>query len=415
MEQPVSAEPPDGSSPVGISERIEILDILRGFALFGMLLVHLNGYTGPEYGALGELTSFLLSNKALSIFSMLFGAGFAVQMLRMQATGRPFVRLYLRRMVVLFAIGAANWCLVMGQGDVLHTYAVYGAILLLFSRASARTALLCAALVLTINIWRTPISLVLDRALDGPRTREARLQPAARQSAPPLRQRIAEAQQRGSYRRLLALRSEQFRNFHTEPFVWATTLLPTYFFPMFLVGFAAVKSSLAQNLPERKRFLGRLMWCALGVGLLANPLPYLTLPKLGLPPWVTRVSFLLSGPSLALFYASAISLAMQNERWRRLLAPLRWPGRMALTNYVTHYAIVITIYYGFGLGLMKRVSTPQAWGLAIAIFLAISLWSAWWLRRFQYGPLEWLWRTLTYGSPAPVRVRPLSKCSTVGP
>ncbi len=413
MEQPGSAEPQHTPRAAGISERIEILDILRGFALFGMLLVHLNGYTSPEYAALGELTSFLLSNKALSIFSMLFGAGFAVQMLRMQATGRPFVRLYLRRMVILFVIGAANWCLVLGQGDVLHTYAIYGVILLLFSRASARTALICAALILTINIWRAPINQALDRALDGPRARQARLQPAARQSAPPLRQRIEEAQRRGSYRQLLALRSEQFWNFHTEPFVWATTLLPNYFFPMFLVGFAAVKSGLAQNVTDRKRYLWRLMWCALAVGLLANPLPYLTLPKLGLPPWVTRVSFLLSGPSLALFYTSSISMAMQNERWRRLLAPLRWPGRMALTNYVAHYAIVITIYYGFGLGLMKRVTTPQAWGLAIAIFLAISLWSAWWLRRFQYGPLEWLWRTLTYGSLAPARVREAPAPATV--
>ncbi|MBI3696052.1 MAG: DUF418 domain-containing protein [Acidobacteria bacterium] len=348
------------------------------------------------------MIDFLLSNKALRIFSMLFGMGFAVQMLRMQATGRPFVLLYLRRMIILFLIGAANWCLVMGRGDVLHTYAIYGAILLLFSRVSARTALVWAVLFLASNVWRTPIIRGLDGAFGGAAKRQA----LKRQPGPPLPQRLEAAKEHGSYAQLVAVQSEQFRNFHTDAFVWTATLLPTYYFPMFFVGFAAVKSGLVQSLPERRKLLWRILWWALAVGLVSNPLPYLPYsPPFKTGPWIGRISFLLSGPSLGLFYGCAIALALQNDRWHRFLAPLRWPGRMALTNYMTHYAIVIAICYGFGFGLMKRINSLQALGLALLIFPAISLVSARWLRRFQYGPLEWIWRTLTYGRFAGVRSR----------
>src|SRR5690349_1303526 len=110
--------------PLDVSERIELLDILRGFALLGMVIVHFEDFANSDLTAASNLTDLFLANKAASVFSMLFGMGFAVQMLRMRNTGRPFAGWYVRRMAVLLLIGAANWIFVLGSGDVLFSYAI---------------------------------------------------------------------------------------------------------------------------------------------------------------------------------------------------------------------------------------------------------------------------------------------------
>jgi uncharacterized protein len=141
----------------------------------------------------------------------------------------------------------------------------------------------------------------------------------------------------------------------------------------------------------------------LGVGLLSN-LHSLEIIKLPHPvPFVWRFSYVISGPSLALFYVSAIALAFQNPAGRRVLAPLAWPGRMALTNYIVHRAVLNGMSDAYGLALGKRVDTLQAWGIGLIVFAVLWLFSVWWLERFQYGPLEWLWRTLSDGRSATLR------------
>ena len=384
------------TSPIDVSERIELLDILRGFALLGMLIIHMNDFTNDDHAIAGNITDFLLANKALSIFSMLFGMGFAVQMLRMKATGRPFVGLYARRMIVLFIFGAANWCLVLGKGDVLHYYAIYGLVLLLFSRVSARTAVILAMCYLILNVWRAPIVQAINSALDAPARRAAALK---KNGGVTVTKQLEQALKTGTYPEFVKLQARQLRNFETDPAIWAGDIVvPAYYFPMFLLGFAAVKCGLITAIRERRKLIQGLMWSALALGIFSHPLPYLNL-NLAVPQWTSRLSFLLSGPSLGIFYSCAFALMLESESMRRILRPLRWPGRMGLTNYIAHYAIVLFIYCGFGLGLMKRVNTFQAWGLAAVVFALIWTWSYLWLRRFPYGPLEWLWRTLTYGKP----------------
>ena len=387
--------------PIDVSERIELLDILRGFALLGMLIVHLNNFVNRDHTIASNFTEFFLANKALSVFSMLFGMGFTVQMVRMQSTGRPFVRLYVRRMIVLFLIGAANWWLVLGTGDVLHTYAICGLTLLLFSRVSARTAVILAMLYLALGLlrdqdrfWQAPVNRAIDAAFHEDARRAAIVK---RDGGVSVTEQLKQVTKTGTYREIVQLQARQLRNFGTDPAVWLRSVaVPAHYFPMFLLGFAAVKGGLVTAIRERRRFISRLMRSTLVLGIVSNPLPYLNL-NLGLPRWITALSFLLSGPSLAVFYSCAIALLLENGSMKRLLRPLRWPGRMGLTNYIAHFTIVMTIYYGFGLGLMKRVNTFQAWGLAAMIFVVIWTWSYLWLSHFPYGPLEWLWRTLTYG------------------
>jgi uncharacterized protein len=114
-------------------------------------------------------------------------------------------------------------------------------------------------------------------------------------------------------------------------------------------------------------------------------------------------------PAFSLFYASAIVLLVQRETWKRLLAPLGAVGRMALTNYLLHTLIHVGIFYdSVGLGLYAKISPAASVGVTLLMYGSMILLSVWWMKRFRFGPAEWLWRTLTYGKLQPMRVRQIA-------
>jgi uncharacterized protein len=119
---------------------------------------------------------------------------------------------------------------------------------------------------------------------------------------------------------------------------------------------------------------------------------------------VGRLCLVVAAPALALFYASTILLLTQREAWRRRLAPLAAVGRMALSNYLLQSLVCTTIFYSYGLALFDKVGPALGLLLTVAIFLVQVPLSVWWLRRFQFGPVEWLWRSLTYWRVQPLRV-----------
>lgn len=115
------------------------------------------------------------------------------------------------------------------------------------------------------------------------------------------------------------------------------------------------------------------------------------------------VGFAFGGPALCFFYASTLTLLVQSSEWRENFAPLAALGRMALTNYLMQTIICTTIFYGYGLGLYGRVGPAVGIALTIVIYGVQIPFSLWWLSKFQMGPAEWLWRTLTYGKAQPMR------------
>jgi uncharacterized protein len=119
------------------------------------------------------------------------------------------------------------------------------------------------------------------------------------------------------------------------------------------------------------------------------------------------MSLCLGGPILSLGYAAGVTLLFQRPAWARLLSPLAAAGRMALTNYLLQSIVCTTLFYGYGGGLFGRVGATGGLLIAIALYVLQIPFSVWWLRRFPYGPMEWLWRTLTYGrSPSRYRSQP---------
>lgn len=377
--------------PVAPSERIELLDILRGLAIFGVVLMIVLGTAQYEPKLLGEATDFLVANKALSLLSMLFGIGFGVQLVRAEQESRGVPWAYLWRMAILFALGTIHWLLVWDT--ILLSYAVIGCTLLPLRRlpvaALIATACLLVAALQFQRAILTPIPLLLG--VDGSQLAEVR------KAGEELAKRSEAVKRQGTYAQFVAVQAETFAHRHGGIPQWIRIVFPAYYLPMAVLGFAIVKSGLLARLRERRAFLKKAMVWSLAIGLLSNPLPYLSLGSLPVPSWGYRLSFLLSGPSLALFYASAVALAIQTEGGRKRLSWLRWPGRMALTNYVLATVAGVTIAYGFGFGLMKKIAVLPAWGLAVALFALLTLVSFVWLRRHEFGPLEWVWRTLAHG------------------
>lgn len=370
--------------PVSASERIPALDVVRGFALFGVLLAYTLWNLGspPEQTysiadrMLNAVLSVLVDTKFYTLFAFLFGLGFSIQLARAEARGISIVPVYCRRLLALLLIGLAH-ALLLRNGDILVPYAMMGFILLLFRNASNK-ALAAGAI----------IALVFPYLARG----------AWNLSGIPFPQRPGTVA--GGY---LAENYAWVRYWYSTAIAsWPAAL------PMFLFGLCLGRRRFFENLSAHRREL----WWALVIGLGLGVLAYasrellLTVGANAAPAFALRLTLgLLSSAhawGLAAFYAAFLLLLMQKGTWQRLLAPLGAAGRMALTNYILQAAIIVPVCLGFN--LFDKV-TPS-----LGVLLALAVWSVQipasvlWLRHFRFGPAEWLWRSLTYGHAQPMRV-----------
>jgi uncharacterized protein len=108
-------------------------------------------------------------------------------------------------------------------------------------------------------------------------------------------------------------------------------------------------------------------------------------------------------PALALFYMSGLTLLSQNTAWQKRMAPLAYAGRMAISVYLMQTLICTLLFYGYGFGLYGKVGAAGGILLTVIIYVLQIPFSVWWLNRFRFGPVEWLWRSLTYGKLQPMK------------
>ncbi len=391
--------------PVVRQERIEAIDILRGVAILGILIVYMQLFSMPEGSAVGGpaqlLIYFLAQEKFKALFSFLFGLGLAVQMMRADVRGAQFLPLYARRLGVLFLIGIAHFLLVW-DGDILHDYALLGVALLLFRRSSPKTLLVGAGALLAIPMLF--FGLTTYSAITG-------------HVNPPVKQWVAyengtevdgtvddvsDTYARGSYADMVALRASEI------PRDMSPDTDDAYVLALFLLGLYAGRRQIFHDVSANLPFIRRVQRWGLVIGIAGNtafaaggsfaPSPTSVAQNVG------RLCLVVAAPALMLFYASTIILLTQRETWRRRLAPLAAVGRTALSNYLLQSLICTTIFYSYGLALFGKVSPSLGLLLTITIFLIQIPLSVWWLRRFQFGPVEWLWRSLTYWQRQPMRV-----------
>lgn len=404
------------ASPVPAGERNPVIDILRGFALFGILLVNFPGSEAARSGAADDavrrLLSILVFGKFYTTFSFLFGLGFALQFLRAQSSGRRVVPVYLRRMLALFLIGLAHAVLVW-QGDVLLVYAVMGLFLIPFRKRSIKALLPVAVLALAGEYYswisEGPVFVrdVVPRIGDPELEQQAELQKSlASNEIRDVGRQLWAATKSGTYLDAVRARFRLWRlsNRYLFRYIWFTS------FTMFLMGMYAGRTGLLRIPLARSVLIRRVMWISLpiwlGLGLVTTYGPQLLGSLYFKIHWkLLALAWVLHAPAGSLFYISAIvSLLAVRSQWIPRLAALGSVGRMALTNYLLQSMAGTLLYYGYGLGLGLRLGMSSGFLLAITVFAFQIVLSRWWLRRLEFGPFEWLWRSLTYGRLPPMKL-----------
>jgi uncharacterized protein len=410
--------------PVDSSERLALLDVLRGFALGGVFVSNvLMWFSGRAFRPRAEVeaamasaswldttlmygTGMLVFGKFITLFSFLFGLGFSVQMLRAEARGASIAPLYLRRLGVMFLIGAVH-LLGLWFGDILTTYATVGFALLLFRQRDDKTLLLWAAALIFVAPAATTGLMKLLPLLLGGAEGGAEAAKAALERSNQVRAQTLEAFTGGTYFEVVLANARYFFGQFIQnlgPFLFAVL-------GRFLLGFMAGRRRLFHDAPQHLAFFRKLLRWSLAIGGLASAaglvVQSMMRQKLIDPqaPWLFLLGPVrqLNEVGLAAVYLAGLVLLFQREAWQRRLMVLAPAGRMALTNYLSQTVISLFMYYGFGLGLMGKLGPAALIGLTLALFCVQVAFSHWWLARFRFGPAEWVWRSLTYGKAQPMR------------
>jgi uncharacterized protein len=380
------------SGPISSAERIEAIDVLRGVALLGVVAMNVvtefrvsifqrflfpRPDAPPIDNAVETVLMLAVDLKALALFSLLFGAGLAIQFERLAKSERRTLLLF-RRLAVLLAFGLIHLCLIW-NGDILTEYALAGFVVLPFL-FGPRWLLAFAALAF--------LGLYLAMQASPP--------PGLWPGTAALAQDVVEARRiypTGGFLDVLAFRLREL------PLI---ANLHVYIFPrtigLFLLGALAWRSGILRNPPRRLIFTIAAVCISLGAGLILAHAGRLIAGG-RIAPLAEPLGTVL----LALGYGAAIIGIANLDRGKRLLGWAAPVGRMAFTNYLTQSVILGWIFYGYGLGLFGKLGVTSALAIGLAVYVLQVPFSAWWLGRYRYGPGEWLWRTLMYGEAQPMR------------
>lgn len=406
----VVAAPPEPLRPTTVSERIETIDILRGMALFGILAANIRGFAGPAltyffphlfWPALHDriaqaLIDTFIQQKFITIFAFLFGAGFAVQFERATRRNAAFGWRFLWRMTLLLAIGVAHGLLIW-FGDILLVYALCGVMLIPFRKRQDKTLTIWAVILLLIVPLIFTLAFLAAQAgaqMPDPTPKAADIV------------RDANTYENGSFAEITARRAAD-AVLHN----WA--LLPVFGWQvlgLFLLGMLAWRRGFFQPATESLPRYRRWMWIGLAVGLTGNAAAtayrWLADPP-ALPTDVASYAFVViqqvATPFLSLGYICFVVLLCQSEAMRARLHRFAAIGRTALTNYLLQSVIGTLLFYNYGLGFFGDAGPALLLPLTFVIFLGQLYLSAWWVARYRFGPVEWVWRKLTYGGTLPMR------------
>jgi uncharacterized protein len=386
--------------------RIEILDILRGFALLGIIfnnMQYLSGYAFTPFETLKQIINFKLNEdvyhlldifitaKFYTLFSFLFATGFYIQLSRHTEESADFLKIYRRRLWILLVIGAVHG--LIWFGDILLSYAIIGFILILFRNVKPKNLLhwsICILLLpflidlAMLPFFQTSANLSFNTSAPIVHVNYPDMTPQA----------VINTYQHGSVTELFLL------NFHN--LIWLNLgHIPSgqifTLFGIFLLGYYLASSGFFTE--KSKPIL--LLIISLIIGLLATFSARILGGSLyRWPPTLPNILFkflLLTGQIfMCISYITIIYKIVQTSTGKRILKYLIPMGRMALSNYLFQTIIMIVIFYNFGFNLFGRIGLIQTTGIALLILVMQIIFSNIWLRHFRFGPFEWLWRSLTY-------------------
>ena len=410
----INTEITDAATPQKLA-RIEVLDVLRGFALLGIFLMNIEYFNRPfqEFGegipattvgwdyTVARLTEIFVTGKFWVLFSMLFGMGFVVMQTQAALNGREFKLLYLRRTIALLIFGLLHIVL-LWSGDILHSYALVAFVLMCLPLMSLR-----ACGLIGVMLYLAPACLLFLSSVSMALLPEAELEKIAFESADNANHaaQAANVYAQGNYWEVVSRRLSDFLHMLSfEPYVFIGAL------GIFLIGAAIMRSGRLLDLKaNRSFFLKSLMVCALlaagtiGIANIVHGHSMMTSQGM-----LEQALMTIGNLPLSLFYLCSIAYAMSFVSASKILRFLAPAGKMALTNYLMQSLIASTVFYGYGFGFWNQWGRAELALFVMAVFIAQVIFSFFWLRYFRFGPMEWLWRALTYWTLPPLRVSKIS-------
>ncbi len=386
--------------PTDPKKRITQIDILRGFALFGVLLVNAFGYNSSFFDFSGFYKTFedplnstiynlvigFAADKFIFIFSFLFGVGFSIMYLKYQKDEKHFFSLYLRRMLALMMFGIIH-IVFFWAGDILLSYSLMG-IILLFSR-KLRSGLL---LFLSIFIYFFPIIYIALQSIFT-------FLPDALSSVTDIKiPEVIDTYSSGSYFEILKLRLTEFIAFRNINLIYYAPKVLS----LFIFGYLFYKYKFLDRINSSKAKYFVVFVVLFSIGIVATLFTDSIVNALAVfetNPFYTAIYmgvFEITNIFLGFSYILIILILSQVSIFKNILAPLKYVGRTALTNYIMQSIIFTTIMYSYGFGKFGSFQPWQLVILAVLVFAIQILISKIWLQKFRFGPLEWVWRKLTY-------------------
>jgi uncharacterized protein len=472
----VSSSPEPSLQPLDKHKRIDALDILRGLALVGILLMNIEWFnraitslgqadttlTGIDH-AIGWLIRCFVEGKFYKLFALIFGMGFAVMLLRAKKAGRPFGAWFSRRMLVLWLIGLAHMIFLWG-GDILHDYALAGFVLLAWvtykksDNPSAYLKLALTWLMIPIfmvsfggvifgmvfndtkyqDMWQSELTVhnsveqQLANSIEDDfviNTDKGNQVVSAEETSQLMStdeeendQTIAEIIQQ---RKDVAADVLEEDTAFTQESYWKATeyrlgftgfmlmfspvMALVVLMPIFILGFWLVITEKITKHQQHQTLFKALARVGLMVGIPLNIASLLIIqhPAAGISgvlQGVGQMLFYIAQYILSAGYLGLVVCALNKHRWQKTLSVFTPMGQMALTNYLMHSVILSCIFYGYAGGQYGEISRAPQMLLVFGIIIFQLLFSKWWLNRYRFGPMEWLWRSLTYKKRQPMKL-----------
>lgn len=409
-------------NPMAESGRKGVLDFLRGVALLGILLVNMAFFSTPIFSLLSmdaalwdDLPNrvvrggiwFFLEGKFYPMFSLLFGVGFYFYLQKGADSVGKVLAVWRMRLLYLLIFGLLH-AFLLWYGDILIVYSLTGFALAWFARSSNKALLIWAVVFLLFPVVViTGLVGLMQLAMHIPEVSHqfsAAMESQSQQIAY-YTQKAIDVYSSGSYGDIFRMRLLEFSQSVTQFLFIIPPLLA-----LFITGFYLARKRVFHDLDQGLKVLKKVFWWALPVALGMNFL-YLWFMMHGggmgdFFNWSYALVFtgvMIGGPAMTLVYVYLLSLIYHRGYCKSLTGMIANTGRMAFTNYLTQSIICTTIFYAYGFGLYGKVNYWQGLLLAIVIYAVQVVWSKYWLRHFRFGPLEWLWRSLTYRKWQPIK------------
>ncbi|WP_176223986.1 DUF418 domain-containing protein [Thalassobacillus devorans] len=389
----------DIGTPLREAERLEWIDAARGLAIFGIFMVNVPAFNAPYFLYGGEeiywssgtshtiqaIIDIFFQASFYTLFSFLFG--FGIEMMRERLVDKGLRAKYVigRRLVILIGFGLIHAFLIW-HGDILLSYGLIGLLLLFFLNRKKKTLLAWGFSMLLIFTVFFTFSLYSLGSDYGGWVNE----PA-----------IEQAEENYGNGTLFDIWSQNLNdwNYTNAPMNWPFLIMSLL--PMFLFGMYIARKKWLHQPKRHKKALVSLWAVTFLLFLVFKAGPYL----FGNPAWFQLMQDNIGGSASAVFYVVSVTLLYQSPIGKRWLRGLSYVGKLSLSNYILQSLFAFLLFYSVGFGLYGQVSPLWSVIIVVLFYSVQTIASKWWLQSYRYGPLEWVWRTLTYGKKQPLRRR----------